>query len=88
MKSKTLGIGISTAEVTHISISGIWVLLDDNEYFLPFEKYPDFRDATVGQIHNVRIVKGDELEWPDLQLNLSIESFDQPKHVPTLAETK
>jgi hypothetical protein len=88
MKSKTLGIGISDAEVTHISISGIWVLLDDNEYFLPFEKYPDFRDATVGQIHNVRIVNGDELEWPDLQLNLSIESFDQPKHVPTLVKAK
>jgi hypothetical protein len=88
MKSKTLGIGISNAEVTHISISGIWVLLDDHEYFLPFEKYPDFRDATVGQIHNVRIVNGDELEWPDLQLNLSIESFDQPKHVPTLVKAK
>jgi hypothetical protein len=38
----------------------------------------------VGQIHNLRIVNGDELEWPDLQLNLSIKSFDQPNHVPTL----
>jgi hypothetical protein len=84
MKSKMLGKGISDAEVTHISISGVWVLLDDNEYFLPFKKYPDFRDATVGQIHNLRIVNGDELEWPDLQLNLSIKSFDQPNHVPTL----
>ena len=84
MKSKTPGIGLSEAEVTHISLGGIWVLLDDNEYFLPFEKYPDFREATVGQIHNVRIVNGVELEWPDLQLNLSIESFDQPNHVPTL----
>jgi len=84
MKSKTPGTGISEAEVTHISLGGIWVLVDDNEYFLPFEKYPDFREATVGQIHNVRIVNGVELEWPDLQLNLSIETFDQPNHVPML----
>jgi len=88
MKSKTPGTAISDAEVTHISLGGIWVLLDDNEYFLPFEKYPDFRNATVGQIHNVRIVNGHNLEWPDLQLNLSVESFSQPHPVPTLVKAK
>ena len=88
MKSDAVGKVTLEAEVTQIDRQGIWILIHDKEYFLTYERFPRFRQATVDQIHNVRIVNGNDLEWRDLQLNLSIESFDQPTHVPTLAEAK
>ena len=83
MKSKLTGRRISEVEVTQISKGGIWILIDDKEYFLPFEKVPWFKNANVGQIHNVQFLNAHELHWPDLNLNLSVESFGQPDHVPT-----
>jgi hypothetical protein len=88
MKSDAVGRVTLEAEVTQIDKQGIWILIRDKEYFLPYERFPRFRQATVDQIHNVLIVNGHDLEWPDLQLNLSIESFGQPTHIPTLAEAK
>jgi hypothetical protein len=84
MKSDAVGKVTLEAEVTQIDKQGIWILIDDKEYFLTYERFPRFRQATVDQIHNFRILNGDELKWPDLQLNLSIESLAQPTHVPTL----
>jgi len=82
MKSNHDGKSTLEPEVTQIDRQGIWILIDDKEYFLSFEKFPRFRNATVGEIHNVQIVNDHELHWPDLKLNLSIESFGKPEHVP------
>jgi hypothetical protein len=82
MKSDAGGKIILEVEVTQIDKQGIWLLIDDKEYFLPFEKFPWFRAATVGEIHNVQVGKDGELHWPDLNLNLSIESFGHAEHVP------
>ncbi len=82
MKSNDDGKSTLEPEVTQIDRQGIWILIDDKEYFLSFEKFPRFRNATVGEIHNVQIVNDHELHWPDLKLNLSIESFGKPEHVP------
>lgn len=88
MKSKLVGKGTSEVEVTQISIGGIWLLIDDKEFFLPFEKFPRFRNATVGAIHNVQLVNGRDLHWPDLKIDLSVESIGKPEQVPQLAKTK
>ncbi len=73
---------ISEPEVTQIDMQGIWVLLEDKEYFLPFESYPKFQDATVRQIHHVRLVKEGELSWPDLDLMVQMTLLAEPHHVP------
>ena len=88
MKSKLSGKGTSEVEVTQISISGIWLLIDDKEFFLPFEKFPRFRNATVGSIHNVQLVDNRGLHWPDLKISLSVESIGKPEQVPQFAKTK
>ena len=54
MKLKNHGKSILGAEVVQISISGIWLLIKDVEYFLPYQDFPWFKDATVSQAHNVR----------------------------------
>jgi len=88
MKSKLSGKGTSEVEVTQISISGIWLLIDDKEFFLSFEKFPRFRNATVGSIHNVQLVDNGDLHWPDLKIDLSVTSIGDPQQVPQFAKTK
>jgi hypothetical protein len=73
----TLGV-----EVTQIDRQGIWVLTDDKEYFLAFDRFPRFREATVGKIHNVQLVNNHELYWPDLKFKLSLELLGHPEEVP------
>ena len=47
MKSGPLGKSTSEAEVTNISRHGLWLLVHDEELFLPFEEFPWFKDASV-----------------------------------------
>ena len=82
MNSKLVGDNISEVEVTHISLGGIWVLIDDKEYFLPFDKFPILRDATVATIHNVRLARAGHLNWPGLDLEVALESLGNPATVP------
>jgi len=48
MKFATLGTDISAVEVTNISQHGFWLLLENEELFLPFAEFPWFREASVG----------------------------------------
>lgn len=61
MKSEMPGNNISNVEVSNISPHGLWLLLDTEEYFLPFEDFPWFKDATVAQIGNVQLLHGGHL---------------------------
>lgn len=36
--------------VTCVSRNGIWVTLDDEEVFLPFEQFPWFKDAPLRRL--------------------------------------
>jgi len=82
MNSKLVGDNISEVEVTHISLGGIWVLIDDKEYFVPFDMFPILRDATVAKIHNVRLARAGYLNWPALDLEVALESLGNPATVP------
>ena len=44
--------GTSTfpVEVTNVSRHGLWLLVGDEELFLPFEHFPWFRDASIEKI--------------------------------------
>ena len=82
MKSNDDGKNTLEPEVTQVDRQGIWLLINDREYFLPYEKFPRFRDATIRQIHNVHLIDNGELRWPDLGINLTVESIGQPELVP------
>lgn len=86
MKSETLGKDTSVAEVTNISKHGIWLLLGEKESFLPFEDFPWFKDATVSAIHNVQLLNSQHLYWPDLDVDLAVESIEHPERFPLLAK--
>ena len=63
MKFSTRGTDTSRVEVSNIDQFGFWVLVQDEEYFLPYEEFPWFRQATVDQILNVELLHQDHLYW-------------------------
>jgi uncharacterized protein DUF2442 len=84
MNSSVGGKSTLEAEVTHIDMQGIWILIGDKESFLPFETFPWFRDASVGKIHNVEL-NNNHLYWPDLDIDLAVESIEHPEQFPIVA---
>jgi len=86
MASATLGADISQVEVTHVSKHGFWLLLDDEELFLPFAEFPWFKDASIGTLLNVERPRPHHLYWPDLDVNLAVESIWHPERFPLIAK--
>ena len=79
MKSAARGKRISIVEVTNVSRHGFWLLLDKQERFLAFEHFPWFRDVSIGQLCNVELPHPHHLYWPDLDIDLAVESIDHPE---------
>lgn len=86
MKSKVRGKITLEVEVTQIDRQGIWLLIGDRESFLPFQKFPWFKDASVGAIHNVELLNERQLYWPDLDIDLAVESIEHPERFPLISK--
>ena len=85
MPSETLGANIFRAEVTNVSRHGFWLLLDDEELFLPFAEFPWFKDAPIGKLLNVERPQPHHLYWPDLDVDVAVESIRHPEQFPLIA---
>jgi hypothetical protein len=76
------GSNTSVAEVTNVSRHGFWVLLDDEELLVPFVEFPWFKKATIEQLTKVEWPTADHLYWPELDIDLSVESIRHPEKFP------
>jgi hypothetical protein len=85
MSAKLKNRGKSTsAEVSHISPHGIWVLVNDSEYMLSFADYPWFSDAKVSEIQNVQVLHGRHLRWPMLDVDIELDTLVAPEGYPLI----
>ena len=84
MKFIKPGKSTSAVEIGNISAHGVWLFVVDREFFLPYEDYPWFRDATVGQILNVKLLHGRHLHWPDLDVDLELGLLADPARYPLI----
>jgi hypothetical protein len=73
------------AEVSDISQHGVWLLLHDREMFLSHQAFPWFRDAPVSAVLNMQLPQPHHLYWPDLDIDLSVESIEHPERFPLVA---
>ena len=71
-------------EVTSISSGGIKVLVADQDLFLSYENFPWFKDALVAAILNVTQPHPGHLYWPDLDIDLAVESIEAPEKYPLI----
>ena len=88
MTSVALGRNIFPAEVTNVSAHGFWLFVDDRELFVPFEHFPWFRDASIGAITNVELPSPHHLYWPDLDIDLAVESIEHPEKYPLVSKVR
>ena len=86
MNSLTLGNITSEIEVTNISIHGIWILVNDKEYFLSFKDFPWFRNQSVSAIFNVTELSPGHFYWPDLDIDLTQDIIAHPERFPSVSK--
>jgi hypothetical protein len=88
MKSLKPGKSTSAPEISHISLWGVWVLFEDNEYFLNYKEFPWFRSARVEQIHHVKREGRRHLHWPDLDIDLDLDRIREPEKFPLVTRLR
>ncbi|MDZ4202056.1 MAG: DUF2442 domain-containing protein [Gallionella sp.] len=82
--------GTSTfqAEITNVSKHGFWLLLAEEELFLPFTDFPWFRGATIEQLCEVEWPAENHLFWPSLDVDLAVDSIRNPSAFPLIASAR
>ena len=72
----------SGVEVTNVDTHGLWVLVNGKEFFLPYEKFPWFKEAKLSDILDVRLYHKTHLHWPALDVDLCLKSLEDPDRFP------
>jgi Protein of unknown function (DUF2442) len=85
MRSEAPGRNTLELEVTNVSREGFWLLMDDRELFVPFEQFPWFTDATIAEILDVEQPHPGHLYWPQLDVDLAVESIEHPERFPLIS---
>ena len=82
MDSSKSGTSTSACNITGINDLGIWVLVEDKEYFIPFSDYPGFKDSSVNHIFNLRFFPPSQLHWKELDIDIELNALAQPESFP------
>lgn len=69
-------------EINIISKNGFWLLVNDQEFFLPFSEYPWFKKATIEEIYDLQLLHGDHLYWEKLDVDLDVNCLKNPEVYP------
>lgn len=87
-KSALPGKRTSDVEVTNVSEHGFWLLLETEEFFVPFAEFPWFKDAPLAKLSNVERPQPHHLHWPDLDIDLAVESIRHPERFPLQSKVR
>ena len=85
MRSEAHGQATSVAEVTNISNHGLWLLVDEEELFLPFSEFPWFKSALLKAVFLVERPSPYHIYWPKLDVDLTLESIRHPEKYPLVS---
>ena len=71
-----------SASVLMINNQGVMISVEGNDYFLSYNRVPWMKDATVHNILNIKMSGKNAIEWPDLDIDLEIDSLKHPERYP------
>jgi hypothetical protein len=66
------------ASVASITPEGILLRLGSSEFFLSSRRYPWFVGKTASEVRNVVQDRWGDLHWPDLDVDLELDSLTSP----------
>ena len=72
-------------EVVNVSRDGFVLRIGRKNRLIRFDVFPWFRDASIAQITNVTLPSPHHLHWPDLDVDLALESLDHPERYPLVS---
>ena len=78
----------SHVEITNVSKHGFWLLIRSRERFVSFKQFPWFLDAPIGHLLNVELSSARHLYWPDLDVDIAIDSIDHPERFPLVSKAR
>lgn len=87
-KSELRGSNTLPAEVTNVSGHGFWLALEGEELFLSFADFPWFKEATIERLTHVERPHPGHLYWPDLDIDLSVDSIRNPAGFPLVSKRR
>jgi len=71
-----------SASVLMINAQGIMLSVQGHDYFLSYNRIPWMRDAAIKCVLNVQMSGHNAIEWPDLDVDLEIDSLKHPERYP------
>jgi hypothetical protein len=71
-----------------VSPHGFWLFVSEQELFVPFKDFPWFRDASIRQISRVERPSAHHLYWPDLDIDLAVDSLTHPERYPLISKAQ
>jgi len=75
---------LPATEILNISGYGVWIAVKGHEYFLSYQEFPWFKAGTIEQVLHVELLHDDHLYWPDLDVDLIIDSVRKPEDYPRI----
>lgn len=72
----------TSASVLMINAQGIMLSVLGNDYFLSYNRIPWMKDAPIRSVLNVQMSGTEAIEWPDLDVDLEIDSLRHPERYP------
>jgi len=88
MKSAARGRSTSHVEVTNVSPHGFWLFVDERELFVSFKEFPWFKNASIQEIGHVELPSAHHLYWPDLDIDLAVDSIAHPERYPLISQAQ
>lgn len=82
MNSSKHGKNTLKCRITSINELGMWLIIQDKEYFVPFKFYPEFKKAPLNLILSVKLISPTQLRWEKLDYDIEITALSKPDQYP------
>jgi hypothetical protein len=61
------------------------LFIDETELFVPFTDFPWFKEASIAELTRVELPSPHHLYWPDLDIDLAVDSIQHPERYPLVS---
>ena len=74
----------TSVSVLMINAQGIMIRVGGQDFFLSYNRIPWMREASIKDVLNVKMCGTEAVEWPNLNVDLEIDSLRYPERYPLI----